>query len=131
MQSWPVLKVAPSVALAANSVTSASAKIIKGALPPSSRWTRFKVSAAVFITVWPVWLEPVRLTIRSSGCSTNACPVSLSPVITLTTPAGIPASAVNSASFSVVNGVVGAGFKTTVQPAASAGPIFHTAIING
>ena len=32
---------------------------------------------------------------------------------------------------SVVSGVVSAGFRTTVLPAASAGPIFQIAIISG
>src|SRR5438552_3869354 len=41
----------------------------------------------------------------------------------------MPACAVSSASINEVSGVPGAGFRTTVQPAAKAGPIFQTAII--
>ena len=52
------------------------------------------------------------------------------PVITFSTPFG-STSAAYSASFTVVIGVVSAGFSTIVQPAASAGPIFQAAIISG
>ena len=52
-------------------------------------------------------------------------------VITLTTPSGNPASASMSASASVVNGVSAAGLITTVQPAASAGPILRVPIASG
>jgi hypothetical protein len=56
--------------------------------------------------------------------------VSRSPVITLKTPGGKNSDAI-SASSSVEAGVVSDGLSTTVLPAASAGPIFHTAIISG
>ena len=52
------------------------------------------------------------------------------PVITLSTPGG-RISAAYSASFTVVIGVVSAGFSTIVLPVASAGPIFQMAIISG
>jgi hypothetical protein len=48
----------------------------------------------------------------------------------LNTPAGKNSAAI-SASSSVDTGVVSDGFSTTVFPAASAGAIFHTAIISG
>ena len=41
------------------------------------------------------------------------------------TPAGKPASAESSPSAAAVSGVSSLGFATTVQPAASAGAIFH------
>ena len=44
------------------------------------------------------------------------------PGITLNTPSGIPASRANSPKRIAVIGVNSAGFKTTVFPAASAGP---------
>jgi hypothetical protein len=44
-----------------------------------------------------------------------------------TTPWGTSAS--SSASFSAVSGVCSEGLRTTVLPAASAGPSFHAAII--
>ena len=50
--------------------------------------------------------------------------------MTLKTPAG-KISAAYSATLRTDSGVVSAGLSTTVLPAASAGPIFHTAIISG
>ena len=52
-------------------------------------------------------------------------------VSTFTTPAGAPASASSEPSISAVSGVSPAGFRTTVQPAASAGPILRVAIAAG
>ena len=63
-------------------------------------------------------------------CSTSIRPVSRSPQMTLSTPAGRNSAAI-SASSSVVSGVVSLGLSTTVLPAASAGAIFQTAIISG
>ena len=40
-------------------------------------------------------------------------------------------SAASSASRTAEAGVVGEGLRIVVQPAASAGPIFHTAIMSG
>ncbi len=61
----------------------------------------------------------------------QAAPVSPSPVSTLSTPPGIPASSASSPMRSAVSGVCSAGLSTTVQPAARAGPSFHAAIIMG
>ncbi len=49
----------------------------------------------------------------------------------LRTPSGSPASVAMRAIVSVVSGVISAGFRTTAQPAASAGMTFHTAICSG
>ena len=48
-----------------------------------------------------------------------------------TTPAGNPACWQTSANKSAVNGVVSAGFNTTVFPVASAGAIFQASISIG
>ena len=79
----------------------------------------------------PVSGEPVSETMSTSGWVTSDEPAGWPwPVITFSTPLG-STSAAYSASFTVVIGVVSAGFRTIVQPAASAGPIFHAAIISG
>ena len=110
---------------------SASSKTTTGALPPSSRWTRFSVSAAALAIHLPVGGEPVSETMPTSGWVTSSAPAgSPWPPITLKTPGG-RISAHHSASFSVVTGVVSAGFSTIVLPVASAGPIFQIAIISG
>src|SRR6185503_8704284 len=51
--------------------------------------------------------------------------------MTLTTPAGTPASSRIGISASMVGGVSEAGFRITGQPAASAGPILRVAIAAG
>ena len=88
-------------------------------------------SAAAFAIHLPVSGEPVSETMSMSGCVTSDEPAGWPwPVITLSTPFG-STSAASSASFTVEIGVVSAGFRTIVQPAASAGPIFQAAIISG
>ncbi len=49
----------------------------------------------------------------------------------LTTPSGMPDSAISSAMRSEVSGVISAGFMTTQFPAASAGPSFQLVNISG
>ena len=69
-------------------------------------------------------------TMAGEECSTTRRPVSRSPVTTLNVPAGRNSEAI-SAIRSVVSGVVSLGLRTIVLPAASAGAIFHIAIIIG
>ena len=78
----------------------------------------------------PARTEPVIETICGISCSTNARPVSRSPITTFITPSG-KNSCINSAIQRVETGVVSLGFKTTVFPAAIAGAHFQTAIIIG
>ena len=78
----------------------------------------------------PARTDPVTDTIAGTSCCTIARPVSRSPQITLSTPAGRNSAAI-SASSPVVAGVVSLGLSTTVLPAAIAGANFHTAIIIG
>ena len=86
--------------------------------------------AADCATCMPARVDPVIDTMAGVLCSTTARPVSRSPQMTLNTPAGR-----NSAAISAIRtddtGVVSLGFSTTQFPAASAGAIFHTAIISG
>jgi len=57
--------------------------------------------------------------------------VLLRAVMILTTPFGIPARSASSARAAAVSGVSPGDFTTTVQPAASAGPIFRVIIAAG
>src|SRR5437588_10208926 len=119
---------APSMAAS----KSASAKNMLGDLPPSSSVTRFTVSAASFTMIFPTLADPVKAILLTSGCLTSGDPqVSPKPVIMLTTPLESPTSSNHFASSRTVNGVCSAGFSTHVQPAASAGANFHTAMVNG
>ena len=102
-----------------------------GDLPPSSSVTRFSARPALAPISRPTTVEPVKAILSTSSWSTSAAPVSPSPVITLSTPSGSPASSASSPSRSAVSGVCSAGFRTIVQPAASAGAIFQAAISSG
>jgi hypothetical protein len=78
----------------------------------------------------PARTLPVTEISAGIGCSTSARPVSRSPTTTLNTPAGSTSAAIEP-SIDVVTGVLSDGLRTTVLPAASAGPNFHTAISSG
>ena len=81
--------------------------------------------------ILPVATSPVRETSRTSGFFTSASPAGTpSPVMMLSTPGGMIPSA-NSTKRSNVSGVCSEGLSTCALPAASAGPIFQTAIQSG
>ena len=109
---------------------SASSNTTTGALPPSSRCTRFSDFAAASATSIPARTDPVTLTSDGVSCTTMARPVSRSPQTTFMTPGGRNSAQI-SANKVVVTGVVSEGLSTTVLPAAIAGANFHTAIIIG
>src|SRR6266478_3106957 len=121
--------IAPSIAAS----TSASSNTMKGALPPSSIAGFTTLSAASCRSLRPTSVEPVNETTRTRG----SCSIALTTLpderegMTLTTPAGTPASARIGISASIVSGVSEAGLSTTVQPAASAGPILRVAMAAG
>src|SRR5579884_1655146 len=97
---------------------SASSKTTIGALPPSSRWTRFSVSAAVRAMILPVSTSPVSETMPIAGCSTIRCPTGTpSPVTTCRTPGGMTSWA-SSTKRSSVSGVCSDGLRIWTFPAA-------------
>src|SRR5579871_6493250 len=111
---------------------SASSNTITGFLPPSSKCTRFKVFAPCAMIADPVALSPTNPMALIAGCSVSALPASSPmPCTVLSTPSGTPASFTSLASMSAVTGDHSAGLCTTVQPAASAGAIFHVESMNG
>src|SRR5580704_15549629 len=120
---------APSIAES----ISASSKTMNGALPPSSMAGLTMLSAASCNSLRPTSVEPVNDTTRTRG----SCSIALTTLpderdgMTLTTPAGTPASSRIGISASMVSGVSEAGLSTTGQPAASAGPILRVAIAAG
>ena len=111
---------------------STSSNTTTGALPPSSRWTRLSVSAACVAIHLPVLDRAGQRDHVDVGVGDQRLPgrVAVAGDHVEHALAG-KISAANSASFSVVSGVVSAGLRTIVLPAASAGPIFQTAIISG
>lgn len=93
---------------------------------------RLTVAVAISATRLPTAVDPVKEVMTTSGCPTRCSPASLPvPVTTLITPSGIPASVAACANSSEVSGVVSAGFRTIVLPAATAGRIFQAAIWSG
>ena len=131
MQSCPAFQNPAILIPSATATGSASSKTSTGALPPSSRCTRFSESAAVRATARPVSTSPVSETSRTSGCVTSRSPTGTpSPVTTFSTPGGSTPAA-SSAKRSSESGVCSDGFSTCVFPAASAGASFQTAIISG
>jgi hypothetical protein len=76
-------------------------KIINGALPPSSKETRFMVDAHSSIMILPTAVDPVNETLRISLLVDNSLPTSLTCACVVTifnTPLGIPARSANSAN---------------------------------
>ena len=72
---------------------SASAKMMFGFLPPSSRATFFTVGAAAAMIVRPVSTPPVKETRSTSGALVIAAPtVAPGPRTRLATPSGSPSS---------------------------------------
>ncbi len=104
---------------------SASSRMMFGDLPPSSSATRLIVPAAASLTRRPAAVDPVKEIASTSGCSASASPMTEPrPVTRLKTPAGRPTSSITSASSIAFRGATWEGFRTTVQPAASAGATF-------
>src|SRR5215471_6983952 len=111
---------------------SASLKTTLGDLPPSSREIFFRLPVEAWTISLPTSVDPVNATLSTSSCAARAAPaVSPYPGTMLTTPSGNPASWISSPKRSAVSGVCSAGFRTTVQPAARAGPSFQAAIRSG
>src|SRR5436309_5588397 len=131
-QVWPALRYLEAIAPSTAASRSASSNTMNGALPPSSSETFFIVLAHCAISDLPTAVEPVNESLRTIGFDVSSAPMSVAdPVMTLKTPFGTPARSDSSASASAENGVCDAGFSTTVQPAAIAGPAFRVIIASG
>mmetsp|Transcript_31158 Transcript_31158/g.74065 ORF Transcript_31158/g.74065 Transcript_31158/m.74065 type:complete len:360 (+) Transcript_31158:422-1501(+) len=125
MHVCPAFRKAERAAPEAARSRSASSKTMSGALPPSSSETFLTVSAAPAISFFPTAVDPVKPIFLTASDARSVLPMAFaSPVTTLMTPGGIPARWASSARASAVSGVASAGFRTTVQPAASAGATF-------
>jgi hypothetical protein len=74
MQAWPLFRKPTPSTWGITASRSASSRMIDGPLPPSSSVTRFSVSAAVRMIVRPVAVEPVKVTLRTSGWAVSAAP---------------------------------------------------------
>ena len=80
----------------------------------------------------PTAVEPVKLSLRTSGLLVISWPISAAgPVTTLNTPGGRPARSARRARASAEKGVRAAGLTTTGQPAARAGAALRVIIDEG
>src|SRR2546430_17371823 len=79
----------------------------------------------------PPSVEPVNATFFTSGRVTTSDPVLPAPVTMFTTPGGSSACMQISAKTIADSGVVSAGLRTTVLPAARAGAIFQARTRSG
>ena len=132
MQVWPELRNLHSIAPATAWSRSASSKTMNGALPPSSSETFFTLCAHWAISSFPIPVEPVKPSLRTSGFEVISSPIGAAlPVTTEKTPAGMPASSASTAIASAESGVCDAGFSTIVHPAASAGADLRVIIAAG
>src|SRR5690554_8165132 len=85
--------------------------------------TRFMFAAARAFSSLPTGVDPVKVSLRIRGSVQKASPTlaGFCTVSRLITPGGKPASAKISIIALAHNGVLSAGFRITVQPAARAG----------
>jgi hypothetical protein len=105
---------------------------MNGALPPSSMPSFLIVGAHCSISLAPISVEPVKVSMRTSGLEVSSLPITLAlPVMTLNTPLGMPARSASTASAKAVSGVSEAGLHTTVQPTASAGATLRVIMAAG
>jgi len=105
---------------------------MNGALPPSSKLTRFSVPAASFASILPTLVEPVKLILRTRGFVANSVAAARSLVgQTWSVFDGSPAWIASFVRARQVNGVSDGGLITTVQPAASAGAILRVIMAAG
>src|ERR1700712_4181260 len=129
--SWPLLPMTPLTRPGTVSSSGASGRTMAGDLPPSSRLYRRMRNPHDAAILAPTAVDPVKLTLSTPGWSVSSSPVEAPPLTTLTTPSGSPASSMACVSTPNSSGASGAGLRTTVQPAASAGPSFKAAMNSG
>ena len=122
-QLWPDAPKFPAINPLVALSRSASSNTRMGDLPPSSSVVTAKFSAEFRITWRAVSGPPVKAMRATSGWRVRGmAQFSASPVMTETTPGGKPASSISRANSSIGAGAISDAFRTTLHPAASAGP---------
>jgi hypothetical protein len=120
-QAWPLFMVEAAISSGMIASRSASSQMMAADLPPSSNVHRRSSSPQAAPILRPAAVEPVKLTLSTSGWVTRCWPVSRPAGTMLTTPSGTPASMHIWARALALSGVSGAGLSTIVDPLASAG----------
>ena len=124
-----LLKIMNTAASSARS-KSASSKITKGLLPPSSMLNFFSPAARMMRL--PVVVEPVKEMARTSGWAHSGSPASLPvPCTMFSTPWGRPASVASSPKREMDSGDSSLIFSTAVLPKARQGAIFQVPVMKG
>ena len=131
MHAWPLFMIEFGSSAGIAVARSASSRMIAADLPPSSRVQRLSCAPQSAPIRFPAAVEPVKLILSTSRCVTRCSPTPRPAATMLTTPAGSPTSSITSARRYASSGVSGAGFSTTVEPDASAGPIFNMIVKSG
>src|SRR5947209_5162511 len=131
MQRSPAEPYAAETAASAAISMSASGRTIMWFFAPPSAWQRLPFDVAVSYTYLAIGVEPTHGPARMSGCSSTASTATLSPMTTLKTPSGTPASFKSSAVQSDAEGSFSDGFSTNVLPVASAGAHIHMGTMAG
>ena len=132
VQIWPEWKVQVDPMQVMAALTSASSSTTQAPLPPSSSSRRFMVFPEASMIRVPTCVEPVKLIMSTSAESTRAAAGSGPAAVTrLTTPGGKPTSSRMRASSTMARGSWGAGFITTVLPAARAGATLPAMLTSG
>ena len=123
-QLWPLAPKIPAIDPFTALSISASSKTINGDFPPNSKETSAKFSAEFLITCLAVAGPPVKLILWTRGWVVSVLPHgSPWPEIIFTTPGGNPASSITLPNSNIAAEACSEAFKTTVLPAAKAGPI--------
>ncbi len=97
-QVWPVFGAQVSTATPVKPARSASSSTIAADLPPSSRVRGRSSRPQSSAISRPTAVEPVKATLSMPWWRTRCRPVSGPPVTMFTTPGGMPASSIASAS---------------------------------
>ena len=93
-----------------------------GDFPPNSNVVTAKFSEELITICFATFGPPVNAIRSISGCVVNGIAQFFSsPVITETTPSGMPASLINLAKYNREHGAISDAFIIIVHPAASAG----------
>lgn len=121
---------APQKTPSAIAFGSASGRTMPASLPPSSRVSRFTVSAEERMIALPASVEPVNMTLPTAGCSARRAPIVRSPDTARSTPSG-RAELMTSMRARTESGVILLGLTTAVLPMRRAGAICQTVIIMG
>mmetsp|Transcript_7110 Transcript_7110/g.18510 ORF Transcript_7110/g.18510 Transcript_7110/m.18510 type:complete len:201 (+) Transcript_7110:682-1284(+) len=133
-QICPEFAIAPKKTLGATTSTSTSSRTIAASFPPISSVIRFTSLAAHSKIFFPVAVDPVNDTLRTSRCADRYAPMfsapSSGPLTTLKTPGGKTSARISPIS-SIESGVKGEGLRTTVLPSTIAAAHFWSAVKSG